>query len=90
MDASYNRVINVINAIASKTLNIYKRNDKVILLNLKKGVMTIFTKDSFDKNSHISSNDAKIHFLGPSFCAFQPLKSIGESVPGGTTSSKNS
>ena len=88
MTASYNRVINIINTMASKTLKIYKHNDKVIPLNSKKGVMTIFTKDNFDKNS--SSNDAKTHFHGTSLCAFQPLKSIGESVPGGTTSSKNS
>ena len=75
---SYNRVIQLLSEWASNSLAVYKQNDQVIPLNLRKDVFTVFTKDNIDKNS--SSNNATKHFHGTSICAFQCLKSIDDGV----------
>ena len=69
---SYDRVVQLLTGWANTALQVYNEDNKVIPLNLRKFVFTVFTKDNIDKNS--SSNTSTKHFHGTSICAFQCLK----------------
>ena len=69
---SYNRVVQLLTGWANTALQVYNEDNKVIPLNLRKFVFTVFTKDNIGKNS--SSNTSTKHFHGTSICAFQCLK----------------
>ena len=56
----------------------YKNNNQVIPLKLRRMVFTVFTKDNIDKNS--KSNEATKYFHVTSICAFQTMKSVEDGI----------
>lgn len=77
LSISYDRVLDISNAVGESVINTYERNGTVCPLNLKKGTFITAAVDNIDHNP--SAATAKSSFHGTSISLFQHSSSKGTS-----------